>query len=142
VRSALSRSPEVTGRRRLGPRSDERGSAVVEFALVAPLILLLALAVVQVAIALEVRATLTSAAAEGARAAALAGSNPAAGVRRAQTLLSHNVAASVVRQVSASHATVDGLPVMAVRIDATLPLVGLLGPTAMTVVGHALEESA
>jgi len=126
-------------------RSDEgrgdHGSAVVEFALVAPLVLLLALAVVQVALVLEVRATLTSAAAEGARAAALAGADPAAGVRRARTLLSQNVAASVVRQVSAVRATVHGLPVMAVRIEATLPLVGLLGPSTMTVVGHALQEA-
>jgi Flp pilus assembly protein TadG len=121
---------------------DDEGSAVVEFALVAPLVLLLALAVIQVALALYVRATLTSAAAEGARAAALAGADPQAGVRRAERLLSQNVASSVVRNVSAGRSIVDGLPVMAVRIDATLPLVGLLGPTSMTIVGHALQEAA
>ena len=51
----------------------DRGSAVVEFALVTPLLLLVALAVLQVTLALHVRSTLTAAAAEGARAGALAG---------------------------------------------------------------------
>lgn len=119
----------------------ERGSAVVEFALVAPLVLLLGLAVLQVALALHVRATLTSAAAEGARAAALAGSDPSAGVRRARQLLAQNIAQSAVTRVTAARTTEQGLSVMAVRIDARLPLVGLLGPTVMTVVGHALEET-
>jgi Flp pilus assembly protein TadG len=121
---------------------DDRGSAVVEFALVTPLILLLALAVLQVALALHVRATLTSAAAEGARAAALAGADPQAGVRRARDLLAQNVAGSIVTSVTAERTLVAGLRVIAVRIDATLPLVGLLGPSDMTVVGHALQEEA
>ena len=47
---------------------EDRGSAVVEFALVTPLLLLVALAVLQVTLALHVRSTLTAAAAEGARA--------------------------------------------------------------------------
>ena len=123
-------------------RPGDRGSAVVEFALVAPLLLLLALAVIQVAFALHVRATLTAAASEGARAAALAGADPAAGARRARAVLAQNVAASVVRGITARRATVDSLPVMVVQIEATLPVVGLLGPTAMTVVGHALQEAA
>jgi len=122
-------------------RADE-GNAVVEFVLVAPLILLLACAVLQVALALHVRATLTSAAAEGARAAALAGADPGAGVRRARALLDQNIAASVVRRITAQRSTVSGLPVIAVRIEATLPLVGLLGPTALTVTGHALQEGS
>jgi Flp pilus assembly protein TadG len=120
-------------------RSD-RGSAVVDFVLVAPLLLLLGLAVVQFALVLHVRATLTSAAAEGARAASLAGADPLAGVRRARALVADNVAGSVVRRVTAGSVTVSGLPVMAVRIEAVLPLLGLLGPTTMTVEGHALQE--
>jgi Flp pilus assembly protein TadG len=112
----------------------------VEFALVAPLLIVLAVAVVQVALTLHVRVTLTAAAAEGARAASLAGADPAAGVLRARELLADNVAGSVVRDVSAARSLIDGLPVMVVRIDATVPLVGLLGPAVMTVEGHALQE--
>jgi len=113
---------------------------VVEFALVAPLLLLLALAVLQVALAMHVRATLTSAAAEGARAAALAGASPLAGVRRTRTLLAENLAGSVVDDVTARRAVVDGLAVMTVRVTAVLPMVGLLGPQMLTVEGHALQE--
>ncbi len=120
--------------------SNDRGSAAVEFALVAPMLMLLAVAVVQVALALHVRATLTAAAAEGARAAALAGADPAAGVARAREVLDDTVAGSVVRHVSAARSVIDGLPVMVVRVDAAVPLVGLLGPTALTVEGHALQE--
>ena len=121
------------------PRGD-RGSAAVEFALVAPLLMVLAIAVVQVALALHVRVTLTAAAAEGARAASLAGADPSAGVVRAREVLADNIAGSVVRDVSAVRAVIDGLPVMVVRIDAVVPLVGLLGPAALTVEGHALQE--
>jgi Flp pilus assembly protein TadG len=121
------------------PRGD-RGSAAVEFVLVAPLLMVLAIAVVQLALALHVRATLTAAAAEGARAASLAGADPSAGVVRARELLADNVAGSVVREVTARRTVIDGLPVMVVRIDAAVPLVGLLGPEVLTVEGHALRE--
>ena len=125
--------------RRFAERGDH-GSAVVEFVLVVPLLLVVAVGVLQVALALHVRSTLTSAAAEGARAASLAGADPAAGVRRTRGLLDGSVAGGVVRDVTARGSVVDGLPVVEVRIDATLPLVGLLGLTAMSVEGHALQE--
>jgi Flp pilus assembly protein TadG len=110
--------------------------------LVAPLVLLLAVAVVQVGLALHVRSVLSLAASEGARAAALAGSDPSAGVRRARALAATGVAAGVVGDVTAERTVVDGLPVVTVRITADLPLVGLLGPEAMTVEGHALSEGS
>jgi hypothetical protein len=128
-------------RPRPGALSD-RGSAVVEFVLVAPLLLLVAVAVLQVALTMHVRATLTSAAAEGARAAALAGADPGAGIRRTRALLAQNIAGAVVSDVTARRAVVGGLPVIAVRISADLPLVGLLGPRSMTVEGHALQEES
>ena len=118
----------------------DRGSAVVDFVLVVPLLVLLAVAVIQVALALHVRASLTAAAAEGARAAALAGADPQAGVVRARAMLEDTLADSVVTAVIAHRDLVDGLPVMAVRIDGVLPLVGLLGPASLTVEGHALRE--
>lgn len=118
----------------------DRGSAAVEFVLVAPLVLLLTVAVVQLALAVHVRTTLTSAAAEGARAAALAGADPTAGVRRAEDLLDQTLSGHAVRQVSAHADRVGALDVMVVRIEATLPLVGLLGPTALSVEGRALQE--
>jgi Flp pilus assembly pilin Flp len=126
---------------RAAPRwASDRGSAAVEFALVAPLLVVLVVAVVQATLVLHVRATLTAAAAEGARAAALAGADPAAGVVRARELVAGNLAGPVVRDVVAGRTVVAGLPVMVVRIEATVPLLGLLGATSMTVEGHALQE--
>jgi Flp pilus assembly protein TadG len=124
----------------MAPARDQRGSAVVEFVLVAPLVALLALAVVQIALLLQARATLTAAATEGARAAALSGNDPAAGVRRAEQILDQNPGVSSVRRVSAHRALVDGLKVMTVQIDADVALLGYLGLAPMTVEGHSLVE--
>ena len=123
-------------------RQDQGGNATVEFALVAPILLAVALAVLQLALALHVRATLTSAAAEGARAAALAGSDLAAGERRARAILQENIAAGVVRDITVQREWHGGALVISVEIEAALPLVGLYGPTQMSVIGHALQEHA
>lgn len=118
----------------------DRGSAVVEFVLVAPLVLLLLLGVVQLGLAMHVRSTLTSAAAEGARVAALAGADPFAGIARTQALVEGTLADSVVRDITAQEASLGAIDVMVVRVEATLPLVGLLGPAALAVEGRALKE--
>ena len=123
-------------------RQDQGGNATVEFALVAPILLAVALAVLQLALALHVRATLTSAAAEGARAAALAGSDLAAGERRARAILQENIAAGVVQDITVQREWHGGALVISVEIEAALPLVGLYGPTQMSVIGHALQEHA
>lgn len=127
----------ITGR----PRSDE-GSAVVDFVLVGPLLIAVALGVVQLALALYVRSTLTSAAAEGARAAALAGSNATVGQARVRDLLETTVADGAVQGIEVSNDWLQGRRVVSVDITARLPLIGLLGPTSMTVSGHALAEQA
>lgn len=118
----------------------DAGNAVVEFALVVPILLAVALAVLQLALALHVRATLTSAAAEGARAAALAGADIGAGERRVRDVLGTTIGAGLVDAIDVHREWRDGDLVTAVGIDATLPLLGLLGPTAMRIEGHALQE--
>lgn len=123
-----------------GRTHPEQGSAVLEFVLVAPLVIVLLVALLQFALVLHVRATLTSAAAEGARAASLAGADAEAGVLRTRMLLAETVAGGVVRDIRVRPSTVGPVEVMVVRIDADLPLVGLLGPTAMSVEGRALVE--
>lgn len=113
---------------------------MVDTVLVVPLVVLLTVAVLQVALVLHVRSALTSAAGEAARAAALAGSDPGAARRRVSTLLDGSIAGATVRTVQARTATEGGLPVVEVRIEATLPLLGLLGPPDLTVEGHAFRE--
>ncbi len=121
------------------PRRD-RGSAVVEFAVVVPLLVLLLLAVVQVGLALHVRATLQSAAAEGARVAAVSGGGPDLARRRIEDALGDSFADGVVESVSARAVRRSGLTVTEVEIRARLPLVGLLGPSVLVVQGHATAE--
>lgn len=120
----------------------QRGSAPVEFVLVAPLVLLVFAAIVQVCLAVHVRATLVAAAAEGARAAAESGGTEASAIRRTRVALSTSVADGVVDDITVRRGNEGGLPVQIVEIKATLPLVGLVGPTALTVTGRALQEGS
>ena len=113
---------------------------MVDFVLVVPLVVLVAMAVLQLVLVLHVRSTLVAAAAEGARAAALAGADADAGVARARDLLDGTIAGSVVRDVRAGTSRSGDLEVLAVRVEAVLPLLGLFGPTALVVEGHALRE--
>ena len=115
-------------------RRDDRGSAVLDVALVAPLLLLVALGVVQVALAAYVRSTLASAAAEGARVSAVSGGDPGVGARRTRSALDTTIADGVVDSVVARTTTVGGIPVVDVEVHARLPLVGLLGPSVLVAV--------
>lgn len=119
---------------------EDRGSAVVEFALVTPLLLLVALAVLQVTLALHVRSTLTAAAAEGARAGALAGSGLGVAESRTRDVLVDALGGDAAQEVTASRVRLNGVEVVRVRVTARLPLLGTLGPTALTVEGHAMGE--
>jgi hypothetical protein len=101
----------------------------------------LALAVVQLALALHVRNTLLDAAAEGARYAALAGSNDGDGIARTRDLIGAAISSDYARDISASRSTVAGVPVVAMTVRATLPVIGLLGfERALEVTGHAAVE--
>ena len=108
--------------------------------MVVPLLVLVVLAVVQVGLALHVRSTLASAAAEGARVAAVSGGDTAAGVVRTRSALATSLADGVVESVTAARSGVRGVATVDVEIRARLPLLGLLGPTVLVVHGHALVE--
>ncbi|MSW86547.1 MAG: pilus assembly protein [Actinobacteria bacterium] len=129
-------------RRRLTSARDDQGSAVVEFALVTPLLLVLLLGVLQIALAMHVRATLTAAAAEGARVAALSGSSLSQGEQRTRDVLTESLAGGGVAGVSASRERLAGVEIVAVTVTASLPLIGLLGPTSLQVIGHAVREDS
>ncbi|TEX52338.1 MAG: hypothetical protein B7C55_00920 [Actinomycetales bacterium mxb001] len=113
---------------------------MVEFALVAPLVLAVAVGVLQVVLALHVRSTLTAAAAEGARAGALAGSSTVVAERRTRDVLANVLGGGAAERVEAYRTRVDGVPVVRVSVTGRLPLIGLLGPASLTVDGHAMQE--
>jgi hypothetical protein len=124
-------------------RRGDRGSAVVDFALVGALLTVLFVALLQFAMLLHVRNTLADCAIRGAGYGALADLSPADGAARARQLVRAEFGAGYAAEVSARRSTLAGLDVIEVTIRAPLPLAGLLGPRrGLTVTGHALAEEA
>ena len=119
----------------------DRGSAVVEFTLVGVLLTVLFLALLQLGLALHVRNTLVASAAEGARYGANADRDPAQGADVTRQLIRDSLADSFADGVTSGFETVDGMQTVYVQVEATLPVLGLLGPPrTIRVRGHALEE--
>jgi Flp pilus assembly protein TadG len=124
----------------IGRLRSDRGSAVVEFTLVAPLALIVMLAVLQLALAMHVRSTIITAAAEGARIAAMMDADLAAGEERTREILANNMAGAAVTDVRAQRSNHQGLSIITVDVTADLPLIGFFGPTKMEFTGSALDE--
>lgn len=102
--------------RRGGTNQD--GSAVVEFALVAPLAILIALAVAQFALFLYQRNVVMGSLSEGARVAATSGRTVGDGQRVARNLLREALGRRIAGSVQVQGAVESGLVVL--RADATL----------------------
>ena len=127
-------------RHRTGP-CREGGAAVVEFTLITVVLVVLFLAILQLALALYVRNTLVAAAAEGARYAANADRSGADGATRARELAAAALGDRFADDIRVGEAVVEGVPTVVVEVRATLPLVGLVGPShALVVRGHAIDE--
>ncbi|WP_350278310.1 TadE/TadG family type IV pilus assembly protein [Kribbella sp. HUAS MG21] len=120
----------------------ERGSAVVEFVLVATILVPLFLGILQVGLFLYVRNTVTAAASEGAHYAAVLNRTPADGEARTRELISGVVTDGLIDSVSAEQIDLDGQPGIEVTVDAHMPPLGLWGPgISFTVEGHAVKET-
>ncbi|EWS80826.1 pilus assembly protein [Brachybacterium phenoliresistens] len=116
----------------------EDGSAVVEFPLVAVLILIIALAVIQAAVILHTRNTLIDASVQGAHHASLVGNDLQDGEERTRQLIDQNLGGDLDVEVSAVQGE-DGI--IDVRVSAAFPLVGLYGPRGtLQVDGRAIAE--
>lgn len=119
----------------------DRGSAVAEFAMVGPLVVLLFLAAFQVGFSLFVRNTLVADAAEGARFGARFDSSPAAGAQRTRELVAASVSPRYAHNVTAREERRDGITVIVVEVSAPLPVVGPFGPSqSLRVTAHAFKE--
>jgi len=128
------------------PRRGERGSAVMEFVLVVPLLVFLLFAVVQVGLYFYARNMAAAAAADGARYAASSGVEPSAGADRASELL-HAALHGALPMHCAGTADVDattGLQTATVRCSGELRLVFVpLGlPLHVDVRSSVLRERA
>jgi len=120
---------------------DERGSAVVDFVLVMMLLIPLVLGILQVALTLHVRNTLTAAASEGARASARLDATAADGSARARDMIRTTLADRFADDISVSYSTIEGVPAVSVVARASVPVLGLFGPSVdLTVRGHAIRE--
>lgn len=120
-------------------RFDDSGSAVVEFLGVAVIVALVALALIQLVLALHVRNVLASSAYEGAAHAALADRTLSDGEARARVLVEQALG-GLDANAWARHVTASGSPAVEVTVSTTMPLVGLWGPTEMSVDARAFDE--
>lgn len=119
----------------------ERGSALVDFLLVSLLVTVLVLGVIQVALTTHVRNVLIDAAAEGARYAALDGRDLDQGAGRTQQLIASTLPSAYAQRVSADLVERQGVSVVEVRVQAPIPVLGLLGPSGIVdVTGRAVTE--
>lgn len=114
---------------------------MADFVLVTIPLVFLFLGVLQVGFALHVRNTVTACAGDGARLGAGADRGPADAAAATRSCVGGALSPSLVQSVVAGHE--QGGALVTVRVQATLPVLGPLGPAkAITVVGHAVEESA
>lgn len=104
---------------------------------------MLFLGVLQLALTVHVRNTLIDCAAEGARYGGLSDRTPTQGAERTRALIRSALGPAYARDVTATTTTVDDLPVVEVRVRASLPVVGLIaGSRRLEVSGHGLVEMA
>ena len=125
---------------RLAPRASERGSAVVEFVLVAVVAVVLALALAQLGLFLWERNALMGSLSEGARVAATEGRTVADGERVAVELLRRAAGGRVAGAVPIEGSEANGL--VELRAEGTLPsfVPGVPGlPVRMTARMHQEE---
>ena len=120
----------------------DEGSAAAEFVMVGALLTVLTLSVMQLGLALHIRNTVTDAAAEGARFAALADNGLEDGAARTRDLIATALGPGYAQDVSASFGSYLGHPATVVTVRTPLPLIGLVGiEQGLEVSGHASRET-
>jgi len=142
VRILLARGVSAVRVRLAAELRDEAGASPVEFVLVGTLLTVLTLGILQFGLAVYVRNVVHDAAVEGAYHAALADTTLEDGARRTREIVRRAVGADFITDVTVRQTAALGAPAVEVRVEATLPLVGLLGaPRGLEVTAHAPVES-
>ena len=124
-----------------GALRGERGSAVVDFVMLLVVLLPLFAALLQLSLVLHVRNTLSSAAAEGARRAAVAGATPADGHAKTVEQIVGTLNEKFAKDVKIRTVVIDGAPAYEVVVRAEVPALGIGGPAiAVSASGNAIIE--
>ena len=137
----MARRPVCTGDDR------ERGSAVVDFVMVSMLIVALLLAILQVAVYVHVRNVVTASAQAGARYAANADVDSAAGAPRTVEIVGRATSVQTAQGLactSGEEVDPSGLTLVVVRCSGAVPsLLAALGNLLpLEVTGRAVKEGA
>lgn len=109
--------------------------------MISGLLVLIVMMIFQLAFALHVRITLIDCAGEGARAAALIGSDLEVGTAKTRALITSALHADYAANIKTSLIEKDGIELIEVTVQAPLPIVGFMGPdSGISVAGHAVAE--
>ncbi len=125
----------------MGQRRSQRGSAIVDFALVAVVLVPLFFAILQLALIWHVKSTLTAAASQGAHYGASYQHSPAQGAARTRGIIDQTFGTDFRDRVTARATGVGGQAGVEVEVIARVPVLVLWGPTvSVSVSGHAVKE--
>ena len=121
--------------------SNQAGSVLVEWSLVAVLVMAVTAALLQLTLSLYVRNILADAASDAARHAALVGASDAEANARVQQLCHGALRANYPTKSEVSHLQRGSVSLVQVQVSAPLPVIGLWSPTGIVVVrGHAVDQ--
>jgi hypothetical protein len=111
---------------------------VVDFVLVGGLLTMFFMAIIQLTLVLHVRNTLIDAAASGARYGTLADRTEADARSRTAELIGSALNSGFAQDITTTEADFQGMRTLEVTVRAPLPVIGLIGPSALLEVkGHA-----
>ena len=121
--------------------SNQAGSVLVEWSLVAVLVMAVTAALLQLTLSLYVRNILADAASDAARHAALVGASDAEANARVQQLCHGALRVNYPTKSEVSHLQRGSVSLVQVQVSAPLPVIGLWSPTGSVVVrGHAVDQ--
>ena len=140
VRTNQGGSNRVVHSNQVG-HSNQAGSVLVEWSLVAVLVMAVTAALLQLTLSLYVRNILADAASDAARHAALVGASDAEANARVQQLCHGALRANYPTKSEVSHLQRGSVSLVQVQVSAPLPVIGLWSPTGSVVVrGHAVDQ--
>ena len=100
----------------------QRGSSVAQFALIAPVLLMVLVSLMSLVSFLYVRTLAYDAASQGARAGALSGGSHTAAYERTEQLLNYVVGTGATSNITVTTVNIDNVPSIHVSVTVPVPL--------------------